>query len=121
VDGIVFVADSDPTRLAANLSALLSIRQALESNGQNPDKIPFVFQHNKRDLPGAVFPDQIDAALSIQTPTFLGCALSGYQVFATLDHLSQIVLNNFHTSTVKGREQIHEEIVASSVKIALSR
>ncbi len=121
VDDIIFVADSDPTRLGANIKALQSTRQALEINGRNPEEMPFVFQFNKSDLPGAIFPDQLDEALSIQTPSFLCCAISGYQVFATLDHCSQIVLNNFHSSAVKCRERIEEEIVASSSKIALSR
>lgn len=120
-DGIVFVADSSPNRIEANLEALQSTRQGLEKVGLDPDEIPFVFQFNKRDLPTALPPYEMDETLGVSTASLLSCATSGYQVFATLDTITQIVLKNFHSSAVNGREQIDEENVASSSNIALSR
>lgn len=120
-DGIVLVVDSDPEKLNENIHAYQSTRQSLELNGLDPDDIPLILQFNKRDLNNALPPEDLDEALAENRPAILTCAVSGYQVFATLDHISQIVLKNFHTSAVNGREQIEEENVASSSKIALSR
>lgn len=120
VDGIVFVADSNPDRMAANLEALQTTRQGLERNGLDPDSVPFVFQFNKRDLPNAINPDLMDEILEVTDPAFLSCATSGYQIFATLDTITQIVLKNFHASTVNRQERNDEENIASSSNIALS-
>ena len=120
-DGIVFVAESSPDRINDNLEALQSTRQGLEKVGLDPDTIPFIFQFNKRDLPNAVAPQDMDEFLGVSAPSILSCAMSGYQVFATLDTITQIVLKNFHSSAVNGREQIDEENVAPSSNIALSR
>lgn len=120
-DGIIFVVDSQPERMEANLEALKSTREALEINGIDPESVPMVFQFNKRDCHGALDPELIDEALDISAPSFLASATTGHQVFATLDGLTQIIINNFHSSTVKGPERIEEENVASSSKMALSR
>ena len=96
VDGIVFVADSDPSRMDANLEALESTREALGNLNRNFDRLPVFFQYNKRDLPNAMAPEDLDEALEVTRPTFLASAQSGYNVFATLDAVTQKVLRNFH-------------------------
>ena len=50
VDGIVFVADSQEPALDANIESLENLKQNLEELNQPLEKIPFVFQYNKRDL-----------------------------------------------------------------------
>lgn len=96
-DGIVFVADSDPERAGENLEALEATRDALRLLGRTTDRLPAVFQYNKRDLPRAMRPEEMDEALGVARPSFLACAKSGYNVFATLDAVSQEVLRHFHT------------------------
>lgn len=96
VDGIVFVADSDPSRMDANLEALESTREALSNLNRNFDRLPVFFQYNKRDLPNAMSPEDLDEALEVARPSFLASAQSGYNVFATLDAVTQKVLRNFH-------------------------
>lgn len=97
-DGVVFVADSSPGRLEANLAAYADCRAALVANRIDPDRIPTAFQYNKRDAPCAILPDELDELLRVRVPSFLACAVSGYQVFATLDWLSGEVLKAFHAS-----------------------
>lgn len=76
IDGFVFVADSDPSALVANIEALRDFRAILTQAGVNPHEIPQVIQYNKRDLASvlpldmmrsvlgsASFPDQEAAAL----------------------------------------------------------
>lgn len=50
VDGLVFVADSDKSRIADNLESLDDLKSMLAEYGYDYDSIPLVFQYNKRDL-----------------------------------------------------------------------
>ncbi len=97
-DGIVFVADSSRGRLDANLEAWLGCRDALCANRLDPERIPMAYQYNKRDQADAMEPERLDDALSVRAPSFLACAVSGYQVFATLDWVVRGVLRGFHAS-----------------------
>jgi signal recognition particle receptor subunit beta len=102
-DAIVFVADSSSDRLESNLSSLSDTRECLLENGIDPDSIPVVFQFNKRDLPGAMHPSDLDELLGVRTASFLACAKSGYQVFATLDEVTRMILQGFSVSSVEGK------------------
>ncbi len=54
VDGIVFVADSQVERMEATLESLENLRTNLAEQGYDLNKVPFIMQYNKRDLPNAV-------------------------------------------------------------------
>ncbi len=97
-DGVVFVADSSKQRLEANLEAWHGCRDALRDNRLDPDRIPVAYQYNKRDQSDALDPDLLDEAFAVRNPSFLACAVSGYQVFATLDWVVREVLRGFHAS-----------------------
>jgi mutual gliding-motility protein MglA len=97
-DGVVFVADSTPGRLESNLAAHRGYRDSLLQNQVPPDSVPVVYQYNKRDCHGAIRPEDLDEALHVRGPSFLVCATSGYQVFATLDYLTGRILRRFHAS-----------------------
>jgi signal recognition particle receptor subunit beta len=64
VDGIVFVADSDPGREEANLTALQNLFENLRRLGHDPETLPIVFQWNKRDLPNATPIKTLEAMLN---------------------------------------------------------
>jgi mutual gliding-motility protein MglA len=51
VDGVVFVADSQQERMDANVEALDNLMSNLKEHGYDFNKIPYVLQLNKRDLP----------------------------------------------------------------------
>ena len=53
VDGVVFVGDSQIERMEANIESLENLRTNLQEQGYNLDKLPYVVQYNKRDLPNA--------------------------------------------------------------------
>lgn len=99
-DAVVFVADSDPERLETNRKSLADTYACLRENRIDPRAIPFVFQFNKRDLAEATPPPVLDALLDVQTPSFLACATTGYQIFATLDWTTQQVIQGFQRSIV---------------------
>lgn len=54
VDGVVFVADSQEERFDANLESISNLAENLKEQGFDLDKIPYVLQLNKRDLPSAM-------------------------------------------------------------------
>jgi hypothetical protein len=57
------------------------------------DEVPWVLQYNKRDLPGAVSVEELQAALNARgVPAFQAVATSGAGVFDTLKALSKGVL-----------------------------
>jgi hypothetical protein len=57
-DGVVFVADSQASRAAANRSALADLKQNLRELGGDAEQIPMVVQVNKRDLDEAPMADK---------------------------------------------------------------
>jgi signal recognition particle receptor subunit beta len=86
VDGIVFVVDSQPSRLEDNVESIRNLETNLMMQGDDPDLLPMVVQYNKRDLPTATSIDELRESLSIPsgTPEIEGQALEGVGVFDTL-------------------------------------
>src|SRR5499426_3495637 len=64
VDGIVFVADSQIERMEANIESLENLRLNLTEQGYDLDRIPYVIQYNKRDLPNAAPLDELRGLLN---------------------------------------------------------
>jgi hypothetical protein len=94
VDGVVFVADSQEERFEANLESLDNMRANLREQGHELDRIPWVLQYNKRDLPSAVPLQELQQALnpSGQIAEFEASAATGKGVFETLKALAKLVL-----------------------------
>jgi signal recognition particle receptor subunit beta len=63
VDGIVFVADSQQERMDANVEALDNLMANLKEHGYDFNKIPYVLQLNKRDLPNVLSVDALSKQL----------------------------------------------------------
>ncbi len=101
-DGLVFVADSAPERMEENLEALTVTGAVLNRLGQSMSTIPLVFQHNKRDLARATPLSAMNRTLNRRNlPSFPAVATSGYQVFSTLEAVTQMVLRRFHQSQAR--------------------
>ena len=94
VDGVVFVADSQVERMEANIESLDNLQINLKEQGYDLDKIPFVIQYNKRDLPNAAPVEELKKLLNPNgTATDLeACAATGEGVFETLKAISKLVL-----------------------------
>jgi len=85
VDGIVFVADSQPHRMEANIETLLDLENNLKQDGHSLEKFPWVIQYNKRDLPGVDSVQTLEKKLNFfNVPSFEGIAVKGDGVFNTL-------------------------------------
>ena len=95
VDGVVFVADSQDVRLDANIESLENLKDNLEEQGFDLEKIPFVMQYNKRDLPEVSSLEELSNLLNPRkVPELEACATTGEGVFETLKAVAKLVLNN---------------------------
>ena len=93
VDGVVFVADSQVERMEANIESLENLRTNLTEQGYNLDKLPFIMQYNKRDLPNIASLAELHAALNPpNVPEFAARATTGVGVFETLKAIAKAVL-----------------------------
>jgi signal recognition particle receptor subunit beta len=117
VDGIVFVADSQEPALDANVESLKNLRQNLAELNQPLEKIPFVFQYNKRDLRNIVDVETLDRYLNPgQHDVFEGAALHGVGVFETLKAISKKTLAAVHRK-ISGEPEPEKTIPAVSVPV----
>jgi mutual gliding-motility protein MglA len=95
VDGIVFVADSQVERFEDNLESLIGLEKNLQLQGYDINRIPLVFQWNKRDLPNVSPREELSNKLNrFQALEFDGSAVTGEGVFETLKAVSKLVLMN---------------------------
>ena len=93
VDGVVFVADSQIERMEANIESMDNLRQNLIEQGYDLDKLPFIIQYNKRDLPNAASVAELRAAINLtNVPEFEARATTGVGVFETLKAIAKAVL-----------------------------
>ena len=82
VDGIVFVADSQQERMDANVEALDNLMDNLKEHGYDFNKIPYVLQLNKRDLPNVLSVDDLSKQLRRKNePVIEAVAFQGPGVF----------------------------------------
>jgi hypothetical protein len=95
VDGVVFVADSQMERMEANLESLDNLRVNLSEQGYDLDKLPYVVQYNKRDLPNAAPLADMQRQLNpAGVPDFEASANIGKGVFETLKMCAKGVLSD---------------------------
>jgi len=96
VDGVVFVADSDPDRLDECVSSLAELERILPSvRGRELRELPLVFQWNKRDLPSALAEEQLGERLNPWgKPSVAAIAKDGQGILETLRLISQATLKD---------------------------
>src|ERR1700737_3098890 len=93
VDGVVFVADSQIERTEANVESVENLRTNLGEQGYALDKIPYVIQYNKRDLPNVASVEELRQMLNpTNVPDFEAVARTGVGVFDTLKAAAKLVL-----------------------------
>src|SRR3972149_4498666 len=93
VDGVVFCADSQLTRVDANEESMENLRVNLREQGYDPDRLPLVIQYNKRDLSNVASLAELHALLNRRNvPEFETSATTGAGVFETLKAVIKLVL-----------------------------
>lgn len=98
VDAIVFVADSDPDKLEANIDNYQDMLDNLKEYGIDMDKIPIIMQYNKRDLPNAIPLDVLQDALNPEGKYlyFEAVATNGIGVRETLKQITKMAVSKIH-------------------------
>jgi signal recognition particle receptor subunit beta len=96
VDGLIFVADSQIERFDENIESLDNMQDNLKTYNLNLEKIPFVFQYNKRDLPNITSVEELQKVLNPQKVRayFEAVATQGIGVFETLKEVCKYVLKD---------------------------
>ncbi len=93
VDGVVFVADSQIERTEANIESYDNLQHNLYEQGYELEKIPYVVQYNKRDLPNVAPIEEIRELVNERSvPEFEAVATTGFGVFDTLKAVAKLVL-----------------------------
>ncbi|ACK42630.1 MULTISPECIES: GTP-binding protein [Dictyoglomus] len=94
VDGLVFVVDSQKSRLDENVRIFEALKKELAAVGYDFNTLPFVFQYNKRDLPDIVSVEELNQKLNPdgKYKYFEAVAIEGKGVMETLKAISQEVL-----------------------------
>jgi small GTP-binding protein len=101
VDGVVFVADSQPLMKNMNIESLENLYNNLRELGIDPKELPIVLQYNKRDLPEVMSREEMDETLNSNNyPVFMASAVTGEGVLETLREMSKIVFKKFCVSFI---------------------
>ncbi len=94
VDGLVFVADSQPDKMDENIESLANLEENIREYGYDPDTMPIVLQYNKRDLPGVMSVEELNVRLNPRgLPVYEASASLGNGVFDTLKMIIKLVLD----------------------------
>ncbi len=92
-DSVVFVADSQRERYEANVESLRDLYSNLLDNGADAQKLPLVFQYNKRDARSAMAVAELEEALNpARLPSFEAVASEGRGVADTLKTVCKMVV-----------------------------
>ncbi len=95
VDGVIFIADSGPDSMDANIESLRNLEENLNEYGKSLATLPHIIQFNKRDLPDAMTMEEMNEALNPHdTPVIEAVAATGQGVFPTLKGLAALVLRS---------------------------
>jgi signal recognition particle receptor subunit beta len=100
-DGVIFVADSQEPRFEANLISMDDLKENLGAYGYDIQKIPFVIQYNKRDLPNVSPVEELRKALNpMGVPDFeaSAAATDGPGVFDTLKAVVKMILQDLRNA-----------------------
>jgi signal recognition particle receptor subunit beta len=115
-DGVVFVADSQRERREANVESLQNLVENLREQGLALDKIPHLFQYNKRDVEHPMPVSELDNALNVHhVPWFETCAPSGKGVFEALKSITTLVLSDLRRKGVWRAEAPPPDVPAPEI------
>lgn len=108
VDGVVFVADSQWSKMAENVESFANLEENLELQGDSLDNIPYVLQYNKRDCPSVAPVNYLDFTLNnraVRRPSFPAVATEGTGIFETLNMIARLVLSRFVKSHARSEAE----------------
>ena len=106
VDGVIFVADSQWEKMEENVESFKNLEDNLAKQNMSLDDIPYVLQYNKRDLPNIAPVNYLEYVLNNRkkrVQSFEVVSSTGQNVFATLNAVSQTLLQKFSKQSDSSR------------------
>lgn len=93
VDGVVFVADSQPSREEANVVSREDLVRSLNKRNRELTSIPHVYQWNKRDVTRPLSIALLERSLNPErAPSLEAIASSGVGVWETQTHIVKLMM-----------------------------
>jgi signal recognition particle receptor subunit beta len=99
VDGVVFVADSQWDKMQENVESFRNLEENLSRQHLKLDELPYALQYNKRDLNEVAPINYLVFLLNNRKRRvryFEAVATTGFNVFAALDAVTQLLLHKFN-------------------------
>jgi mutual gliding-motility protein MglA len=99
VDGVVFVADSQWDKMQENVESFRNLEENLGRQHLKLDELPYALQYNKRDLAEVAPINYLEFLLNNRKRRvryFEAVATTGFNVFAALDVVTQLLLHKFN-------------------------
>ena len=119
-DGLVFVADSDPEKLASNMDSLKDLSDYMEAMNTGLHEIPCIFQCNKQDYSGAFAPAELKKILDVENfPMIPAVAQKGEGVLNTLSTIVKMVMQKLR-ETPLGIEREETIVTAAAEPVITS-
>ena len=117
-DAVVFVVDSQRSRLEENQQALDSLYTNLKLNGLDPTKIPVVLQYNKRDLDDILSEKDLDQQFRSKgdLASFPSVAKDGQGVFETFVHAAGLLIEAKVKLYKLGKGGVDPKVVAEGAR-----
>ncbi|MEQ1631582.1 MAG: ADP-ribosylation factor-like protein, partial [Planctomycetota bacterium] len=118
-DAVVFVVDSQRSRLQENLESMHSMIENLRA--AEASEIPIVVQYNKRDLPDVLSERELDKHFRFRTDieAFPSVATEGHGVFETFVHAAGLLIETKVRQYGLGRGGVSAEDVAEGARTKL--
>jgi signal recognition particle receptor subunit beta len=118
-DGVVFVADSQISKMEENIESLHNLVENLKEHDLELQRFAFVLQYNKRDLPEICSLDEMNARLNpYHVPFYEAVAFKGVGVFETLKGIAGLVLEKISSDSKAGTSAANSNARPAPSKIA---
>ena len=122
VDGIIFVADSQDSKMEENLESMNDLKDNLKYYNKDLGSVPFVIQYNKRDLENVLSLEEMGSQLNtLEVPSFVASAINGKGVMETLTVCCKMVLKQIQDKSKYAKSAVKEESDGDKDKQAIKR
>jgi mutual gliding-motility protein MglA len=116
-DGVVFVADSQITRADVNQEALDDLHSNLAEHNRELAGVPHTFHWNKRDLEGALSPDELERRFNkFDAPSLGTVATTGEGVFEGLERITRLAMRKYEGDDDPASQRLVDAGVAEAMK-----
>jgi signal recognition particle receptor subunit beta len=121
VDGVVFVVDSQPERVDANIASFEELRRALRAYGRQVEDVPLLVQYNKRDLADPYALEDLHRKLDVKgAVVFESVATDGTGVLQTLSTISKRVIRTLRETGPEADRAAPPPVVADAGRASVA-